>query len=230
MSISKFPLSYITQDLTQFYNFLNTNKAGTFLDNMTIELVSNNELTITSANQTTITFYTNNSSAGITFEGNITSSIKPENRSASGNNPASFGSCLLCNNGLIVNAGADIYGTQYYGAQVAITVDSTGDLAVIFRNSALLVNSGENTPIGINGYRVIAADSVVESVISLWTQYEAQKTSLAPIVPICNDNSISLPYAYAALHTQAIGVGLQAMRMNGSNYITNGVWYIKDGE
>lgn len=226
MAISKFSVATSTDDMSLFYTFLNANKAGTFLENMEIELSEDSKtLTITSSKGTKITIMTGttNQTFAVKFEGNITTSIAPYTQTSV---LSRLTSALLCKNGIIVDMGSLINTSYYHSPQVMITVDNTGDLAVIFKNTTYLADSNNNV---ITSYRVTAADSTSQAAVTLTPQYGAQKTSLAPIVPMCNDNSISLPYAYAALHTQASGIGLQSMAMDGVNYITNGCWYIKDG-
>ena len=227
MAISKFSVETSTNDMSLFYTFLNANKAGTFLENMEIKLSEDSKtLTITSSKGTKITIVTGdtNQTFAVKFEGKITTNIAPYYNSGM---LSRLTSALLCNNGIIVDMGTQLSSAYYHSPQVMITVDNTGDLAVIFKNTTDLTD--ENHDVSITSYRVTAADSTSQAVVTLAPQYGAQKTSLAPIVPMCNDNSISLPYAYAALHTHAIGMGLQSIAMEGFNYITNGCWYIKDG-
>ena len=229
MSISRFNLETPASNMQSFYNFLNANKAGTFLDDVTIEL---------SEDTTTLTISTTNATFEIhaggisgtsslaTFTANVTSSLTVRPGTSSPNSVRIKGA-ILCNKGLIFDVSSD-YG---HSPEIALTVDNAGELAVIFKDSSSFLSSSSSVSvISISGYRITATGSSSQATVTLTPQYGAQKTSLAPIVPMCNDNSISLPYAYAALHTQAPDVGLQSMRMNGSNYITNGVWYIKDGE
>ena len=227
MAISKFSVETSTNDMSLFYTFLNANKAGTFLENMEIELSEDSKtLTITSSKGTKITIVTGDTKQtfAVKFEGKITTNIMPYDTT---DKLSRLTSALLCNNGIIVDIGTVVSNAYYHSPQVMITVDNTGDLAVIFKNTTGLTDGNHN--VSITSYRVTAADSTSQAVVTLTPQYGAQKTSLAPIVPMCNDNSISLPYAYAALHTQASGMGLQSMAMEGFNYITNGCWYIKDG-
>lgn len=229
MSISRFNLPTSSSDMQSLYDFLNANKAGTFLENATIEISeTKSTLTISSANAT-FTINTGSIARDVvfaTFSGNITSTLYAK---AGATSITSIKGALLCNNGLIIET--NVYmNADHISPEIALTVDSTGELAVIFKNAAWTLASSSSAVASILGYRVTDTNSSSEATVTLIPQYEAQKTSLAPIVPICNDNSILLPYAYAALHTQAASQGVQAMRMNGSNYITNGVWYIKDGE
>ena len=230
MSISRFNLETSASNMQPLYNFLNINKAGTFLDDVTIELSQEDtKLTISTANAT---FEINTGSiAGTdniaTFTANVTSSLAAR-AGVSSSYSVRIKGAILCNNGLIFDISSDYKG---HSPEIAVTVDNAGELAVIFKDSSSFLSGGSSADINaISGYRVTDTNSSSRATVTLTPQYGAQKTSLAPIVPMCNDNSILLPYAYAALHTQASGIGIQAMRMNGSNYITNGVWYIKDGE
>ena len=53
MSISRFNLETPASNMQSFYNFLNANKAGTFLDDVTIELSEDTTtLTISTTNAT----------------------------------------------------------------------------------------------------------------------------------------------------------------------------------
>lgn len=230
MSISRFNLQTPASNAQSFYDFLNTNKTGTFLENTTIELSQDTStLTIATANATFEIHIgsvagTNNI---VTLTGDIVSGLL-----ARAGNSSTYAilmkEAILCNNGLIINI---FWEGHSNSPEILLTIDNTGELAVILKSSSAFITGGSSASVAtISGYRVTAAGSSSEATVTLTPQYGAQKTSLAPIVPMCNDNSISLPYAYAALHTQAPDVGLQSMRMNGSNYITNGVWYIKDGE
>lgn len=230
MSISRFNLQTPANNAQLFYDFLNTNKVGTFLENTTIELSQDtNTLTIATANATFEIYIggvagTNNI---VTLTGDIVSGLLAR----AGNNTTTvilMKEAILCNNGLIINI---FWQGHSNSPEILLTIDNTGELAVILKSSSSFITGGTSASIAtISGYRVTAAGSSSEATVTLTPQYGAQKTSLAPIVPMCNDNSISLPYVFAALHTQAASQGIQAMRMNGSNYITNGVWYIKDGE
>lgn len=227
MSISRFNLDTPASDMQSLYGFLNANKAGTFLEDVTIGLSENDtKLTIST---TDATFEI---SAGsivgtdnlATFTANVTSSIVVRSGS-SGQSSIKLKGAILCNKGLIFDISCD-FG---HSPEIALTIDNTGDLAVIFKNSSSFLSGGSSTAIiSISGYCITATSSISEATVTLTPQYGAQKTSLAPIVPMCNDNSISLPYIYAALHTQTSDVGIQSMTMDGNNYITNGVWYIKD--
>lgn len=228
MSISRFNLETPAGNMQSFYNFLNANKAGTFLDDVTIELSQEDtKLTISTANSTFE--ISAGSIAGTsnlaTFTANTTSTLIAR-VGASGAQEIQINGAVLCKNGLIISASWN----DTHSPEIALTIDNNGELAVIFKRISSFINNSSNVIYSISGYRITTTGSSSEASVTLTPQYGAQKTSLAPIVPMCNDNSISLPYAYAALHTQAPDVGLQSMRMNGSNYITNGVWYIKDGE
>lgn len=228
MSISRFNVETPASNMQSFYNFLNTNKAGTFLDNATIGLSEEGtKLTISTANATFeisvgSILGTSNLAA---FTANVTSSLIVR-AGSSRHSSIKIKGAILCSKGIIFDISSDDLG---HSPEIVLTVDNAGDLAVIFKDSSSFCDSS-GALISISGYRVTATDSSSEATVTLTPQYGAQKTSLAPIVPMCNDNSISLPYVFAALHTQAASQGIQAMRMNGSNYITNGVWYIKDGE
>jgi hypothetical protein len=133
---------------------------------------------------------------------------------------------LLCNKGLIVQ----YYGkydssnsNDYYG--VCLTVDSNGKLSALVSTKHI---PDEST--AINTWITCAAGSTADTQRSCRPFFGASLTSLAPITAQGIDNTLVLPYAYAAISTQLNQEGLYAVSINGSNYITNGVWYIKDGD
>jgi len=230
MSISRFNSETPSGDMRSLYDFLSANKAGTFLENTTIELSQDaSTLTISTTNATfEICVGSIAGTSNIaTFTGDIISSLMAKQATSSPYGIQMKGA-ILCNNGLIIEIK---YSNHSSSPEIALTIDNIGELAIIFKNNSYFIGSGSSADVNaISGYRVTDTNSSSEATATLTPQYGAQKTSLAPIVPMCNDNSISLPYVFAALHTQAASQGIQAMRMNGSNYITNGVWYIKDGE
>lgn len=225
MAIKTFSSSNTT-DLTRFYNFLQANKAGTFLENMTIEL-SNNTIKITGTNAV---LTINGSATGqTTFASYVgkyyTSNIAVDEYNSSYN--VYITGALLCKNGILFQmygqTGSSTWATRY--TALGITVDSNGELAII-RYSRILSYSSDNNR--FNTYRTDTYNSTNAGGTTVSPQFNSPFTSLAPIVPTCDDNSITLPYAYAALHSQVNALGLCGVTIDGTNYITNGSWYIKD--
>ena len=212
-------------NLTNFYNWLNENKSGTFLENMTITLVTGSdtgsEITIESENAA-LTYKTIYSSSGnvVSLHGLYNDWVQYY-AGASGNTGSRFNSVLLCTNGIIF--AVDSYSsnggfpTNYF----IVTVDSNGEIAFISTEGNINVTSP-------TGYRVAAYDSTTTPTVTLTPEYNSMLTSLAPVVPTTGDNSITLPYAFAAVHTQFANRGLSEVAIGGNNYITNGNWYIKD--
>ena len=171
MAVSKFSVETSTNDMNLFYTFLNANKAGTFLENMEIELSEDSKtLTITSSKGTKITIVTGDTKQtfAVKFEGKITTNIMPYDTTGK---LSRLTSALLCNNGIIVDMGAVLNNAYYHSPQVMITVDNTGDLAIIFKNTTYLTDGNYN--VNITSYRVTAADSTSQAVVTLTPQYGA---------------------------------------------------------
>ena len=147
MAVSKFSVATSTNDMSLFYTFLNSNKAGTFLENMAIELSEDSKtLTITNSKGTKITIVTGNTNQtfAVKFEGKITTNIIPYPNTGV---LTRLTSALLCSNGIIVDMGAVLNNAYYHSPQVMITVDNTGDLAIIFKNTTYLTDGNYNVNI-----------------------------------------------------------------------------------
>lgn len=233
MSISIFTQSR-TKDMTALKTFLDENKAGTFLENATLEVststVTNDTLTIT-LGESEIQLSTHASSGinDVVYTGaNMTASLKGDN-GWNGGYPY-ISKLMLCSNGFVVeymrrNGNDSLSNIDHPAYPVAVTTDNTGKLAMVYWTYASL--SVENYPAGYE-YYAIAYDSLSVSAVYAVPQNNAQLTSLAAIIPTTNDNSITLPHVYVAVNQQLSGVGLTKIIMNGISYITNGKWYIKD--
>ena len=220
MAISKFSQTAST-DMTNLLSFLNANKVGTFLENVEMVLSGTTALTLTGQNTSIIinTGSVAQDSKTVTYNGAITTGIKARSATSI---TVNITNAMLCKNGLILQPYTKFNSDISNIPQIVITVDNKGDLAVIFQAAAY-------THSAITGYRVTASDSPIEVKVTLTPNQGAAKTSLAPIVPLCNDNNNGLPYAYAAIHTELSGVSLSAVTINGEKYITNGIWFVKDG-
>ena len=228
MAIRRFTAAS-TYDLTTFYNWLLANKTGTFLENMTI--------TLTSASSTGSVLTIASENAVVTFNTKeATSSFNAVILTGAYNTWAFlFGSisynraglklsgAILCSKGILFSTyGMYSSGSWATNYSFGITVDSSGEIALIHTSGNINVNS-------VTGYKAAVYKSTAEQAVTLTPAYNSTLTSLAPITPTTGDNSITLPYAFAALHTQFSNQYLAAVAIDGNNYITNGCWYIKDG-
>lgn len=227
MAIKKF-ITSATYDLTIFYNWLNENKSGTFLENMTITLESasstSSQIAIESEN-TKISLkvvedaYNNHNVLSLTGNSTWNFIYKYIGHNESG---IKLSGALLCTHGLLIKTYA-MYSSSSWADMcvIGIVADSNGDIAYISTTGYANVNS-------VSGFKTAAYDSTSVPSVTITPQYNATLTSLAPIQPTTGDNSITLQNVYAAIHTQQPSDGLAAVAINGENYITNGRWYIKD--
>jgi len=233
MSISVFSQSR-TKDMSVLKAFLDENKAGTFLEDATLELsttaVENDTLTITLGDsQLKLAATASGNYNDIEYTGsNMTVSFKG-NDGYGGSYPY-ISKLMFCKNGIVFeymrrNTGDSAYGTEHIIYPVAVTVDSAGNLAMIYWGINGLSVANAYTS---NIYYAVTYSSISVSAVTVIPQNSAQFTSLAPIVANTSDNAVSLPYAYAAVHQQVAGLGLTKVVMDGTYYITNGLWYIKD--
>ena len=235
MAISRF-MQRNTTDLSQFYQWLNDNKSGTFLENLTITnsttSKTNDTVTITDTNAT-LTIISRSTAGSATSQNVFIYSSSGQSKTiktyASANATAYLNKAILNSKGLIL---------QYYGVYsgpsdisnsygIAITVDSNGELSCITTSDNTILSSTSNT---IRTLCVYTPTSTTSAEATCRPYFNANLTCIAPITAQGVDNSLSLPYAYAALRTQLLSEGLQAVKINGDDYITNGVWYIRDGD
>lgn len=225
MAISKF-VTANTYDLIAFYNWLQAKKAGTFLENMTISLsnatATGSTLTIASENAT-FTFnpkasrdeYVIASLTGEAATHEYRYSSMPSATSTAG---TQITGALLCANGIIIGVQNRWNNVANY---IGITADSSGEVAFFHRDK----NINDSSP---TGYIGAAYKSTAYNATTLTPTYGSPLTSIAPIVPQTSENDITFPHAFAALHTQQSGLGLEAVLIGNNKYITNGYWYIRD--
>ena len=225
MSISKF-ITNKTYNLTQFYNWLQSKKSGTFLENMTVTLESaadnDSVLTIESAHAK-LTFNPKESPSSWAVV-SLTGESKTWNYENSGINYNTAGTWLvkaiICSKGIIFNTQTLYNSSAICDNYFGVTVDDSGEVALLRRNGYF--NNSTTT-----GYLGVAYKSTNDYITTLTPAFNSSLTSIAPIVPTTS-NEVKFPYAFAALHTQQNSFGLSAVSIDGSNYITDGMFYIKD--
>lgn len=221
-----------TTNLGDFANWLNEHKQGTFLENLTIALsqtVNTNDTLSISDDEVTVKFTVQSGSNKECFR--FTGASYTAIRKTTGGTgvTAYITGALLCNKGLML---------QYYAGYssstsvtvyaVCITVDSDGKLAAIV--TATQNTIPEDITSIITNWIAATSKSTTDSKVNCRPYYSANLTSLAPITAMAIDTNARLPYAYAAISTQLNSEGLSPVIIDGAPYITNGVWYIKDGD
>ncbi len=213
--------------LSAFKDFLDENKEGTFLENITVTLDTNSDgsryakMWIGSER----TFYisclgTANKTHIASFTGTYTS-LEFDNFTGTDKVAFRFSSAILCTNGLILS-GVDTTDNKTI-QRIIITVDDEGGLALIVPAKSAYSFSAADTD-----YAVIVSDSTVPTPLNIGPSYSSNVTSLAPIPVKALGTTRMLPYVYAALTTQLNSEGLQSVEIDGVPFITNGIFYIKD--
>ena len=226
MAIARFE-NEPSQDLEELHAFLTANKEGTFLENVTLSLGPN----IGGTNNAKLSFGSdlfiqclgvNHSSDALSFTGTY-ASLAFLNYTDRYNVAFRFASAILCANGLILS-GYDVNDSKLI-SRIIITVDDEGELAVIVPSKSAYSFASSDTD-----YSLMTADSTMTTVINIAPSFSSNLTSLAPTAVKAMEAKRTLPFAYAALTTQLSSEGLQAVRIDNADYITNGIWYIKDGD
>lgn len=232
MAVKKFQQSP-SLDLSALYDFLNANKEGTFLENVTLTLtksaadtengkivfdIGEGELFIESSLATT-------GSEIVSYQGEYITNLMGNYGTGSSRTPVYFEAALLCSKGLIISVNTNNSNSGKQIDRIIITVDNDDKLALITPSEHAFKFASSDT-----GYNINAYDSTELTTVSVSPAYGMNKTSLAPVALTALSTDRYLPYAYAALTTQLDAEGLQSVLIDGAPFITNGIWYIKDGD
>lgn len=235
MAITRFTQASGSYNPTAFKEFLDANKAGTFLADATITAFepqsTRPHLTIT-LGESQFTIYNDSGFSApkfIEFQlSNGASGGAARYTSSSEKRYLRIHSAILCGNGLIIRV-ALIYPsdpdpryTSY--VYIALTLDSDGNLSLIRNAGANDYDMRRNT----YSFSAFSYESNIDCTCEVTPQFGANRTSFANLTVISSDNSLYLPSAYIASSTQLSSIGLQAVSGNGATYITNGIVYIKD--
>lgn len=235
MAITRFTQASGSYNPTAFKDFLDANKAGTFLAGATITAHEPQStapyLTIT-LGDSSFTLYTDSGFSATNFIAfqlsNGASGGAARYTSTSEKRYIRIHSAILCGNGLIIRVALIVpnepdprYTSYVY---IALTLDSDGNLSLIRNAGANDFEMRSNT----YGFSAFSYESNVACTCEVTPQFGANRTSFANLTVISSDNSLYLPSAYIASSTQLSSIGLQAVSGNGAAYITNGIVYLKD--
>lgn len=229
MAIVKFQQE-ATVSFASFYTFLQQNKEGTFLENATITFNSESPDVLTISDgiaAVELKLYASTSSAENYVVKLTGSTITSGLRATTYNGGyVKITGAMLCSTGLIFK-GESKYSSSYTAdVYFILTVGSDGKLAVIYPKSG----AASTNQFNLEETNVLVYDSTQIVTFGLKPQFDANITALSPIVSITPDNTSYLPFVQSATATQLPQAGLQAVAIDSTEYITNGVWYIKDGE
>ena len=234
MAIKLFNTGVIS-DLSSLYSFIDTNKAGTFLENCTIALgTGNTSITFTKGDITAS--YITTSETGTPTILSYTGGTRNFSITATTTSGGSYGysrlsGAVLCKNALILRVFTHCaYSTSSndFIRYVVITPDSNGELAVMCsrnKNSTLSfvppVSSTNNEEEMVNcGYVAISKDSIAGAVGWCRPTFDCQLTTLCPVALNTASGDITLPNAFVMVNSQ--------LTIDGTDYATNGWWCFKD--
>lgn len=235
MAITRFTQASGSYNPTAFKEFLDANKAGTFLADATITAFepqsTRPHLTIT-LGESSFTIYTDSGFSApkfIAFQlSNGASGDAARYTSSSEKRYLRIHSAILCSNGLIIRVALIYPGdpdpryTSY--VYIALTLDSDGNLSLIRNAGANDFDMRMNT----YSFSAFSYESNIDCTCGANPQFSTNLTSIAPVPVISSENSLYLPNAFLSIATQLSGLSLQAITINNLPYITNGIIYIKD--
>lgn len=232
-----------TTNVTAIKDFLDANKEGSFLEDMTIttdtsvsgtpKLVisdGTNTFTLTLYNMSTFSL---GSRTYATFVINgVTYTYASRNNASSATASAQVNEIIFGNNGLIIklripyaySSSAFVYGFVY----ILLSADSDGGLVVMYERVDTEFQSSTASPSYNKGFRLYAHNSTGTATADITTNFNSLKTVLAPVQPMVSDASNKVENVYISTQSQLQTVGLQAVTIETKDYITNGYWYVKD--
>lgn len=143
-----------------------------------------------------------------------------------------FRKCIMCGNGMLFQMGGINYkefdnGNTFTSYDVGITFDKNERIVVFFRakNSDGLYA----LPTTGNAWSFLGPQpSGYYNSFTVAPRYGSKRTTLAPVCPESNTDDNYCPNCWTATRTQLASEGLNAVRINGVDYITNGGIYIRD--
>lgn len=245
MAISKGFFDKWAQGVTELINFLNENKAGTFLEDITIEEYPDGTYypkirflqTLEGINNTNDVKLTTAYSSD--YKSTVSYLVKRNDETiisfaTSDSDQSNFYrymyDCLLCANGLIVRQRIYDSSSSYrIVTPFILTVDNNGHLVVFCVNRGKTVYSVDGNYSTYSSYLVVSDQTPTAKSIVTQPAYTTNRTCLAPIaVPASNQVDLYLPHTWVASQTQLSSPGLYAVKINGVDYITNGTIYIRD--
>ena len=208
---------YIGSSGSQFTAFLNAHKSGTFLNGCTIS-GTNDEITITK-NSCTVTIHptTSATSGYVSYtNGDLTITRYPD----TGSTAIAPTNAILCKNGLFVTF-YNSHDSDSVIGYLCITIDSNGELSVIMRGGSI-----DNTNAGYN-LTIAAGDSSTATSITITPSFNQQITTIAPAIIATAEGTTNIPNLFYTAQSANSGLGLSAVQIGDTPYITNGYVYIK---
>lgn len=232
--------------VTDLVSFLNTNKAGTFLENATIEESTTkfsvgeaqygNTLKITKGNtvlEVGYCQYTDRSAAGAHPMVKLSTLDPAATIKTLSFTPADYackfvrGIVILCSHGIIFTEN-----TYYIGNSTgnrtpfAAFDDGNGGIGLIGGNLTGKTSGTVDIPTGIS----YITDGSYNAAITLTPYYNIQATNIVPCTFVSGSDFVVSNYLHIALQTQWVSGSdaADSVHGNGADYIANGKIYIKD--
>ena len=217
-----------------FYNWLVANKpSNSFLQQCTIlsgsAAVGPSVTILKNSSSIEFTMKRSNSEAGGAVITNGTTTYNFRSTSSGDWNMVYCSGAILCDRGLIINLSIDwqwtYTGTNNTIGAIYITLDSEDELAFIWRDATI---NSSTVSISTNLKAMVHDTSSTSQTINLSPTYNCQKTALIPIVVTTSLGQTTIPYFYVAMQTELPSLGLQAGRIDSTDYITSGYCFIRD--
>lgn len=208
---------YIGSSGSQFTAFLNAHKSDTFLNDCTIN-GTNDEITITKGNCTVTIHPTTTTTSGYISYTNddLTITRYPDTGSTS----IAPTNAILCKNGIFITF-VNSRESSYVIGYLCVTIDSNCELSVIMRGGSV-----DNANAGYN-LTIAAGDSTTATTITITPTFNQQITTIAPAIIATAEGTTNIPNLFYTVQSACSGLGLAAIKIVDTTYITNGYIFIK---
>ena len=232
MSITKTVLYKDTGDIStdritsinKLYNYLKENAVPDYFDSVELNEVYPNfdyKVLCKKGNRTILTFFAN----GNYSKYYVISDLSPTYSFSTGSKTNNIDHVYKCNNGFlfIMTDSSNASGDK---GSISITKDNDGKLTLIVADSLMVKQNTTSKIYVINEHTDVAAYNTVYYDCST-SEMSNYQTVIAPF-PVCGSSggNFYTPNAYIMPFSQISQTG--KIDINGSKYITNGLWCIKD--
>jgi hypothetical protein len=143
-----------------------------------------------------------------------------------GNGGCMLRRAIMCSNGILFEF-ATSETTSAGICDVGIVFDKNDDPVIMFRRG---MSSGTyRTPMASRDWGIYGTSTAsLSPTVTILPKYGSKRTTLAPVIPEGIETENYCPNCWVASCTQLSSEGLNAVRINAVDYITNGCIYVRD--
>ena len=230
MSIFRYDAGTSTKSWSSFVTWFNANKHGKMGTNVSIRVDANElyfeDVIHPGSNQYIVCICLKDSGNESVLW--INGRISRVGHISSTNTGCLLRRAIMCANGILFEFTDTSSGTTNNGiCDVGLIFDKNDEPVLLTRRG--ISSSVYRTPSTSNEWGIYGTStSTLYAPIVVIPRYSSKRTTLAPICPESGTDDNYCPDCWSATRTQLSAEGLNAVRINGVDYITNGGIYIRD--